>query len=191
MSDHGLPLLITGFGPFRGFTVNPSGIAAAAAAQAANALAGRTVAVAATLTVDHLAAREELEALLREHRPRACLCTGLAAGDIYRLERVARRPMEFGPDDASTPVPEPLPSRWDWQPVADALTARNAPWRYSDDCGRYVCESTQYAALHFAQRHGFPASACFLHVPAITELFPQQRITADVTAVVRAVLALA
>jgi pyroglutamyl-peptidase len=190
MTRDGLPLLITGFGPFRSFTVNPSGLAAAAAAHAVNTQAGRTLAVAATLTVDHLTARDELHALLREHRPRACLCTGLAAGDIYRLERLARRPVEFGPGDDAI-VPEPLPSRWEWEPVSEALTARNAPWRFSDDCGRYVCESTQYAALHFAHHNGFPASACFLHVPAITEAFPLDRITADVTAVVRAVLGLA
>lgn len=203
-----VPLLLTGFEPFRHFTVNPSWHAAAAARD----LFAPAVA-AELLPVDHLAARDGLLAALARHRPLAVLCMGLAAGDEFRLEQRARWPEQFAAVDPRPFAPEELSGHFPWRAVAEGLQRTSAgsdagaqpgtapsapggavPFRDSDDAGRFVCEST-YFTLNRAR--GAPADVApfpppvytgFLHVPAISPAFPQERITRAVLSVVEAVL---
>jgi pyrrolidone-carboxylate peptidase len=171
-------LLLTGFEPFRTFAVNPSWHAAEAAARA---LSRRGV-VAFCLPVEHHRARRRLWRLIDEHRPLHMLCTGLAAGDTFRLELRARKPAEF----ADLAGPDELKGRWPWRQSEAVLSRRGMPVRRSDDAGRYVCESTYWSLL---TRAGPGSRAAFLHVPALSAAFDQDRVTRGVVAVVRAFLA--
>lgn len=171
-------LLLTGFEPFRTFAVNPSWHAVDAVA---HALRRRGV-VAFRLPVDHARARSSLLSLLDAHRPRHVLCTGLAAGDIFRLELRARRPACF----RELPGADEFAGRWPWRQSENVLARRGQPVRRSTDAGRFVCESTYWSLL---SRRGPAGFAAFLHVPALSPAFDQARITAGVDAVVRAFLA--
>src|SRR5689334_4924379 len=136
MSD--VKLLITGFEPFADFAVNPSGEAAAPLAEEF----GSDLA-AHVLPVDFLRARQRLIGLLNEHHPRACLCRGLAPGKDFRIERVARRVSQFSHLSGEASHEGTL----HFHVIEQTLTRLGAPWRYSDDCGLYVCESTYWALL--------------------------------------------
>ena len=162
-----IQLLVTGFAPFHSFAINPSWSAARALAQRhPDRIAARL------LPVDHLAARTALHIALQELRPTACLCLGLAAGDVFRLEERARKPAEF----FHLPGPAEHTGTWPWDALAAQLTRLAIPHRRSRDAGQYVCESTYFALLEFAHQHAYPAQAGFLHVPAISEQFPEVRI---------------
>lgn len=169
----GARLLITGFEPFRTFTVNPSWHAAEAVAR------GRSDVRAERLPVDHRRARERLLEAIARHRPLDVLCMGLAAGDLFRLELLARKPAELA-DLAGPPV---LHGRWPWRGAEAALRALGEPVRTSTDAGRYVCESTYWSLLHHAPSAGVRRAA-FLHVPALSGRFDQERISRAVVAMV-------
>ncbi|WP_428940725.1 hypothetical protein [Fontivita pretiosa] len=169
-------LLITGFQPFDRYQVNPSGQAAEILAAELGALgvAGRV------LPVDFHAARSRLLGLIDELRPQACLCTGLAPGDSFRLERIARKvqPFEALPGEAQ------LRGNWPWESFITTLDRLSVPWRFSDDCGLYVCEGSYWTLLDHASRCGWPECCGFVHVPAASEQFPVER----TVAVMRALL---
>ena len=143
--------LVTGFAPFRHHAVNSSW-------EGVRRLEGVT---AACLPVDHAAAAAEIAALIRRHRPDTVLLTGLAEGAGPRLERLARRP-------AGVPGPALRHGRW---PFARAL-ARMGHARLSADAGRYVCETTYWAALGVPG----PSRVAFLHVPPLGEVWTARRI---------------
>lgn len=150
-------LLVTGFEPFREHVTNSSW-------DALSWLAPRWPSdiVARRLPVDHRLAHALLRQWLDELSPRAVLCTGLAKGRVFRIERRARRPPELhdvtGDDE--------LRGRWPWQEMESALEEAGASIVHSEDCGRYVCESTYWSLLTYAPG---PELAAFLHVPPESE----------------------
>ena len=83
-------ILLTGFEPFANFKVNSS-----LEAVQLMAAKGGNLLVCECLQVDYDSARKQLAGLLELHRPESCLCTGLAVGDRFRLERHARKPEQF------------------------------------------------------------------------------------------------
>lgn len=169
-------LLLTGFEPFAHFSVNPSWHAVAAAAER-----WPDRVVARLLPVDYRPARERLLEHLAGVKPAAVLCTGLAAGDTFRLETIARKPTQFD----SLPGAAFHTGDWPWPQTEAALVAAGMPVRYSDDAGRYVCESTYWSLLNDGQIAG-PKG--FLHVPAESAAFSIERTVEGVLAVVRAYL---
>lgn len=173
-------LLLTGFEPFVHFLINPSWIAAQRAAEAFPSQV-----IAHCLPVDHHRSRQALLKLLTEIRPQAVLAMGLAAGDTFRIERLARKPVEFTtitgrPDHHIT---------MDLDRIASPLARLNVPWRYSDDAGQYVCESTYWTLLQFMAEQNLDIPCGFLHVPADTDTWPAQRTAGVVVEVVRELLA--
>lgn len=168
-------LLITGFEPFAHYTDNPSG---AAAMDAAARFPGRVI--ARRLRVDHHAAREQLLQALEETAPTACLCLGQAPSDEFRLEQLARKPHQFAhwPGDASHR------GTFVWEMVEHVLTSHGVAHYRSEDAGQYVCESTYWALLDAVRRGHWSGPAGFLHVPASSALWPMERTSQIVTALV-------
>lgn len=169
------PLLITGFEPFSIYPVNPSLMAA----EAAGAMFPDRV-IARRLPVDYLPARMTLLAAIADVRPSACLCMGQAPSDEFRLEQIARKPVQFAEFDG----PAQLAGTWPWEQMERTLRRLGVPHRRSIDAGRYVCESTYWALLDAAEREGFAGPLGFLHVPAISPAWPAERTTEVVAAVV-------
>jgi len=126
------------------------------------------------LPVDYSAAHTELRRVLAELRPRAVLCTGLARGEVFRIEQRARRPAAL----AHEPGQPESRGRWPWQEMQSALDEAGVAGVCSEDAGQYVCESTYWSLLNCS---GSSAEfAAFLHVPPESESIP-------LTAIARAV----
>src|SRR5688572_20818156 len=97
--------LVTGFEPFREHRTNSSWDALE---HSRHALPAHVV--TRRLPVDHRLAHERLREWLDELRPHVVLCTGLAKGRVFRIERRARRPVEL----ADTRGPDVAAGRWPW-----------------------------------------------------------------------------
>jgi pyroglutamyl-peptidase len=155
--------LVTGFEPFAEHRTNPSwdAIELLRPAWPASISVRR-------LPVDYRAAHLELREAIASLAPRAVLCTGLARGDVFRIERRARRPQAL----ASVPGEPESPGRWPWDEMRAALDAAGAPWIDSEDAGQYVCESTYWSLLNLGDPPRTIESAAFLHVPSVSERCP-------------------
>lgn len=169
-------VLVTGFSPFAGETVNPSW-------QAARALDGRTIdghrVAALELPTEFAAAIATLRAALRRQHPRVVVATGLAGGrEGISLERVAinvidaRIPDNAGAQPVDTPVVRRAPAAYfSSLPIKAALAAlqrEGIPAHVSQTAGTYVCNAVFYALMHAAARQrGLRAG--FLHVPWLPE----------------------
>lgn len=164
----GAPALVTGFAPFAGWPRNSS-------EWAARALAGPGCA-AFVLPVDHVAAAEALAEALARTRPRVALLMGLADRPEPTLELVARRP------DHVASGPPVLAGLWPWASALAAMRALGCAAALSRDAGRYVCETTYWSALARradpARAAEAPACVAFLHLPPISDLWPEARLAA-------------
>lgn len=165
-------ILLTGFEPFGGWPVNSSW-------EAVNRLAARRRGIEARLLpVDHERAAEDLRGYVAGFRPDVLLLTGLASGPVPRLERIGRG----GP---LSPHGGPVfrRGRWPWAGAHAEARARGFPLRASYDAGRFVCETTYWAALGT----GVPLVA-FLHLPPVGPVWTPRRAARAVEAVLAAAL---
>jgi pyroglutamyl-peptidase len=140
------------------------------------------------LPVDHRAAHAALRRTLDELEPTAVLCTGLAKGPLFRIERCARRPAELAGFVAAD-APALVAGRWPWDEMRLALEHNAVDVIDSEDAGRYVCESTYWSLLTYAPSTGAgarPSFAGFLHVPHESSDHSIERIAAAVGSVVDA-----
>ncbi|MDE0547196.1 pyroglutamyl-peptidase I [Microbacterium sp. C7(2022)] len=168
-------ILLTGFEPFGGDTVNPSGDAVALVA---DAWTGPDELVTATLPVSFRGAAEQMNALLDRHSPDIVIATGLAGGrSAVTPERVAinladaRIPDNDGaqPVDQES-VPGGPPAAFATLPVkaiAGAIRDAGIPAEVSYSAGTYVCNHVfahvmQWADAAPGRRGGF------IHVPYAT-----------------------
>jgi len=170
------PVLVTGFEPFAGESVNPSG--AIARALDRRLIAGRTV-VGAVLPCSFRAAPRELRRLLAHHRPALVICTGLAGGRIgITPERVALNVVDARiPDnEGARPVDRAVVrggpvAYWSQLPIkaiAAALRRQNIPAEVSQTAGTFVCNQVFYALMHRLRRAP-QIRAGFIHVPHLPD----------------------
>lgn len=165
-------VLVTGFEPFGGETVNPSW-------QIAEALHGTLVGgarvVARRLPCAFGAARAALLAALDAERPVRVLCLGQAGGRCdVSVERVAinvddaRIPDNLGAQPVDAPVlpggPAAYFSTLPIKAIVAALRDAGIPASVSQTAGTFVCNHVFYALMHaLAARPGVRGG--FLHVP--------------------------
>jgi pyroglutamyl-peptidase len=172
-------VLVTGFVPFGGDTINPS-------AQVAQALHGREVqgrvVVSAVLPCVFSTARPELVRLLRTHAPSLVICLGLAGGRAaITPERVAinvidaRIPDNAGDQPVDAPVIRSGPvaywSRLPIKSIVAALEAKRIPAAVSASAGTFVCNHVFYALMH-ALRWQRGTRAGFIHLPYTPNMAP-------------------
>ncbi len=173
MATSKLPtILLTGFDPFGGESINPSW-------EAVRLLHGKRIGghrvVAQLLPTAFEASLRQLKAAMRETRPAIMLGVGQAGGRArLSLERVAINLQDARiPDNAGAqPVDEPViagapAAYFSDLPVKAMLAAMQAaglPAEISYTAGTYVCNHIAYAMLHLAaQRRGVRAG--FMHIP--------------------------
>lgn len=165
-------VLLTGFAPFEGATVNPSW-------QAVAALRGKQVAghriVARELPTEFGTSLRALRQAIRESKPTLVLCVGLAGSrSRISLERVAinvddaRIADNAGRQPIDVPVVADGPAAYfSTLPIKAMLAAlRDAgiPAEVSQTAGTYVCNHVFYGLMHALRRR--PAlRAGFMHVP--------------------------
>ena len=171
-------ILLTGFKPYGGRSLNPSG-------EIVRAFDGSKVegtdVHGILLPVSLRAAREPLADAVAELRPAVVVCTGLWPGEpVIRLERVAvnRASFEMPDNDGHRPTDDPIDeggpvARAVTLPVARiiaALRAKGIPARTSDTAGTYLCNATLFHALGACAEIGAATRCGFIHVPYL----PQQ-----------------
>ena len=170
------PILVTGFEPFGGETINPSG-------QVARALHGRRIGGAAVVGIELPCAFGEAIAVLRDalatHRPQLVLALGQAGGRCeLSLERVA-----INLDDAriadnrgAQPIDEPVqaggPAAYfttlPIKTIVAALRQAGYPASVSHSAGTFVCNHAFYGLQHLlAGQIGVRSG--FMHLPYLPE----------------------
>lgn len=168
-------LLLTGFDPFGGDTLNPSWLVA-------QALHGQQVAghrvVAAQLPTEFARSLPTLQALLARHSPAITVCLGQAGGRAaLSIERIginvndARIRDNAGAQPVDAPVVRGGPAAYfatlPIKAMARAVQHAGIAAEVSQTAGTFVCNQVLYGLLHLlAQGHGAPgARGGFIHVP--------------------------
>jgi pyroglutamyl-peptidase len=173
-------ILITGFEPFGGETVNASW-------EAARQLEGWRcrdfMAVARLLPCAYDSSVKTLIHEIETLRPDAVLMTGQAArrGAVC-VERFARNLDDANaPDNAgvlrralriSRAAPDWLETATPVRIIAKAITEAGIPARLSRNAGAFVCNHLYFGALRYLGGLDHPIPAVFLHLPATPEQAP-------------------
>ena len=177
-----IDVVLTGFEPFGGDETNPSWEAVRRAAPALRDRGARVV--ESELPVEFSRAGDLLEQLVREHRPRMVIATGLAAGrTAVTPERVAInvRDGRIADNAGFRPVDEPVVAGgpvgyFTSLPIKAMVSALHEqlelPASVSQTAGTFVCNDVFYRLLHLLSTDpGMPGvRGGFVHVPAADAL---------------------
>lgn len=173
-------VLLTGFDPFGGASLNPSWLAV-------QALHGRLVAgrrvVSAQLPTVFDESLAQLRVLLDAHSPELVLCVGLASGRrALSIERVAinLNDASLADNDGARPIDTPVVpngpaaffSSLPVKAMLQALQKHGLPVELSQTAGTFVCNHVFYGLMHMLATD--PARAGvrggFVHVPDLDTL---------------------
>jgi pyroglutamyl-peptidase len=172
-----MKILITGFEPFGGSTVNPS-------IQVVRAMASAPLdnvdLCTAMLPVDRITGPSTLVLAVDTYKPDVVLCLGQATGrTTLSIERVAVNLLDYHIADNSGAlvtdepvVPDGPAAYFVTLPVRDLLSAvRDAcvPAELSLSAGTFLCNQVLYTLLHHIAVNGLAIKAGFIHVPALPE----------------------
>lgn len=174
-----MKVLVTGFDPFGGATVNAS----LEAVRRLPARVGTLEIETAALPTSYSRSLRALEAAIARVKPEIVLCVGQAvARSVLCVERVAvniqdaRIPDNDGARPADAPVVAGAPAAYlATLPVRAAVAALRAealPAELSMSAGTFVCNHVFYGLMHLAalRRHAFRGG--FLHVPCLPQQAP-------------------
>jgi len=171
-------ILLTGFEPFDGDSVNPSG---EVAKRLDGKVIGECVVRSAILPVQHEAARAIVAPRLEAPGLVAVVQLGLAGGRArISLERVAVNVMDYSRPDAHGQVlsdvacveggPAAYVSTLPLREILAALTAEGIPAAISNTAGTYLCNDISYTTLHGLARRGLAIPAGFIHLPLLPSM---------------------
>ncbi|MEP7200887.1 MAG: pyroglutamyl-peptidase I [Chloroflexota bacterium] len=176
-----MKLLLTGFEPFGGSTINPSEQTVCALAH--DGIAGVELRTA-ILPVDRVRGPATAIHAISDFQPDAILCLGEASRRLaLSIERVAINLMDYRMADNSghlatdEPIAPAGPAAYFVTlPVRAMLAAARAagvPAELSLSAGAYLCNQVTYEVLHFLATNNLTTPAGFVHLPAL----PQQAVT--------------
>ncbi len=172
-----MKILISGFEPFGGSTVNPS-------QKILESLPDRILANVriskVLLPVDQKKAPEQLLSVIDQSDPDAVLSLGLAQGRArISLEKVAINLLDFRMADnaGSTVKDQPISptgptAYFSGLPLAAikiALTKNGIPCKISFSAGAFLCNQVFYTLMHHLHDQSPPIPAGFIHLPALPE----------------------
>jgi pyroglutamyl-peptidase len=181
LSSASRTILVTGFEPFGGETINASW---EAAQKLEGWRHGEYVAAARLLPCAYDASVKLLISAIETLRPDALLMTGQAARrGVVCVERFARNL-----DDAKAPDNDGAQRRGlritraapDWleaaapvRIIARAINETGIPARMSRNAGAFVCNHLYFGALHYLSEKRSAIPAVFVHLPVTPEQSPQ------------------
>jgi len=169
-------LLLTGFDPFDGARVNPSG-------EVARRLDGSRIGTATVIARVLPVSFTRLPALIGElvaTKPDALLGMGLASGEpMIRLEQfgINRAHSERADNDGLAPVDRPLDATGPaariatlaLAPALERLRGAGIPARLSFHAGTHCCNLWLYHALGALERSDRRIPCAFVHLPCLPE----------------------
>jgi pyroglutamyl-peptidase len=167
------PVVVTGFEPYGGRSVNP-------AYEIMRVVEGKTIegvsVVGRALPVSYKTIASEALAIMDELKPLAVLSLGLAPGEsIIRLERIGVNIVDFEIPDNEGALIKDMPisgngagARFSSLPlrrIEMALLQAGIPARVTSSAGTYLCNACLYRMLEAAEERS-PTTVCgFFHVP--------------------------
>lgn len=179
-----MKILLTGFEPFGGQTINPSErVVAALTRQRFENVVLHT----AILPVDRERGPAEVRKNVDFVQPDAVICLG-EAGRRMRLsiERVAINLLDYRiPDDSGQQIiDEPIvaggPAAYfvtlPVRSLVDALVEQRIPAELSLSAGAFLCNQVTYTLLHENALHGRSCMAGFIHLPFLPEQVAHERL---------------
>ncbi|MGE5096178.1 MAG: pyroglutamyl-peptidase I [Betaproteobacteria bacterium] len=169
-------MLVTGFDPFGGESVNPSW---EICNRLPRVIGGRRVETC-RVPCEFRRAIEVVAEAIERYRPSVVICLGQAGGRTHVcVERVAINVNDARIEDNSgeSPIDEPIAvngpaayfSTLPIKAMAVAMRAAGAPSEVSNTAGTFVCNHLMYGVLHYLAGSGSPARAGFIHVPYAEE----------------------
>ena len=170
-------ILLTGFEPFGGESVNPS---EEIAREINDATIARHKVVGALLPCVYGAALKELKHQIKLHTPEIVICLGQAGGRTgITPERVAinlddaRIPDNAGQQPIDRPIVKGGPvAYWSTLPIkaiVQELRKREIPAEISQTAGTFVCNHVFYGLMHELALHHPGVRGGFIHVPFLPE----------------------
>ena len=170
-------VLVTGFEPFDGSTVNPS-------QQIVDALDGEVA--TAVLPVSYGRAADALRGAIAGHEPDVVVAFGQADGRTgISVERFAHNLDEATTTDndeapgSGLPIdpdgPAAYPSTLPVDEIVDALRGAGIPAAPSRDAGGFLCNHVVYVLMGLIERERPDVRGGFVHVP----LLPEQALDTD------------
>jgi pyroglutamyl-peptidase len=173
-----MKLLLTGFEPFDGRSLNPSQLAVQQLVS--EGLPGCEI-VPVILPVIADIAPGLLLTRLEEVQPEVLLSLGLAGSrPVISIERIAINLLDFRiPDNAGrqlldNPIVADGPAAYfatlPVRAMYEAVLAAGVPVELSLSAGAYLCNQVMYAALHLIAVRGWRTRAGFVHLPALPEM---------------------
>jgi pyroglutamyl-peptidase len=172
-----MKLLLTGFEPFGGSSVNPS-------IQVVRVLANGPMEgvhlQTAMLPVDKVSGPATLVMAVESYKPDVVICLGQATGRaVISIERVAVNLLDYAiPDNSGAQVKdEPIvpdgPAAYFTsiavREIRDAVQAAGVPAELSLSAGAFLCNQVLYTLLHHISVNKLPIKAGFIHMPALPE----------------------
>jgi pyroglutamyl-peptidase len=169
-------LLLTGYEPFDGFSLNPS---EEIVKTLGNTKVGQYDVHGLVLPLDYTKAFELLVSKMDEIGPSFVLCTGQASRGAVTIERIAVNAQSTLKEDNYGNKPESdviIPgapaayfSSVDPQPIVDLLQKQGIPAQVSYHAGTYGCNWILFQVLHRIARDNLSTQATFVHVPPLPE----------------------
>lgn len=171
-----MKILITGFEPFGGESVNPS---LEAVQRLESRIAGAEI-VKLPLPVVFRRSVEKLISCMEAERPDAVICVGQAGGvSGITVERIAVNLMDAAIADNEGCQPEDVPvveggpnayfATLPVKKIVRRIKENGLPAFLSNSAGTYVCNNTMYGLLHHIEQHFPGVRGGFIHVPYIPE----------------------
>lgn len=175
-------ILVTGFDPFGGESVNPAWESVKALAQRKTDAYRVEVRELPTVFDKSLHC---LYQAIEEIRPDIVLCVGQAGGrSAFSIERVAinvndaRIPDNEGNQPLDTPVVEGGPvGYWTTLPIkaiAQRLKEHGVPVTISQTAGTFVCNHLFYGLMHYIAEQKASIRGGFIHIPYLPEQAAQK-----------------
>lgn len=176
-----MKILISGFEPFGGDAVNPTGeLMEALAQEVVEGAELKTV----LLPVHFDECADLLIAEIEAYGPDVVIACGLAKGrTAVTPERIAVNvkdipPGSYADNQGQRPVDEPITegspdglfSTLPIRAMVNNMTAAGIPATVSNTAGTYICNNTMYRVLDYIRLQQLPIRAGFVHFPASTEM---------------------
>ncbi|MCR5006463.1 MAG: pyroglutamyl-peptidase I [Clostridiales bacterium] len=172
-----MKILVTGFDPFGGQTVNP----AYEAVRLLPDQIGAATLIKAQIPTIFGQGADLLEQLMEAHTPDAVLLVGQAGGRAaISVERIAINVQDASIADNAGAQPVDLPvvpggpaayfATIPVKKIVRRVQEAGIPCRVSDSAGTFVCNDLMYRMLHHIDVHHLPVIGGFIHVPYL----PQQ-----------------
>jgi pyroglutamyl-peptidase len=169
-------ILLTGFEPFGGSTVNPS-------ISACKKLLGKQIGgfeiVVEEIPLIFKEIRGSVEGHIERHKPTAVICTGQSGRGSISLERVAinvanaRIPYNCGKQPVDESLSEEGPAAYfsalPLRDILGALKEAGVPSAISNSAGTFGCNQIFYHLMDYRAREGLDIPAGFIHVPSLPE----------------------